>query len=256
MRASARAASRDLWQIERMAWRTIPLPSRGAIGVWACDLSTIEPDDSPSPLELARAARFVKPALARRYLASRTVLRSILARWCDEPPRSIAIELTGFGQPYLSRHPDRFFSLTHSGDRALVACAFTPVGIDLEERAALADAAAMAAHVLTEDELSCYRGAAAGERDELLTWAWVAKEAYLKARGVGLAIEPSHVEAPARIGGEISVRGDEVRWNVLPIDVWPRFAGALCTAGMVERVELFELCAGEWTIRATEAGHA
>ncbi|HVF34743.1 MAG TPA: 4'-phosphopantetheinyl transferase superfamily protein [Candidatus Saccharimonadia bacterium] len=239
-----------------MSWRNIPLPSRGAVGVWACDLSSIEPDDSPSPLELARAARFVKPALTRRYLASRTVLRSILARWCGESPASISIELTGFGQPYLGRHPDRFFSLTHSSDRALVACAFTPVGIDLEARAALADADAMAARVLSEDELSCYRGALPRERDELLVWSWVAKEAYLKARGVGLAIEPSHVEAPPRAGGAISVRGDEVSWDVRPIEVWPRYAGALCTAGHVERVELFELCAGEWTIRPSAEGHS
>jgi len=239
-----------------MAWCSIPLPSRGAIGVWACDLSSIEPDDSPSPLEVARASRFVKPVLARRYLASRCLLRSILARWCGEPPGAVAIELTGLGQPYLARHPDRFFSLTHSGDRVLVTCAFTPVGIDLEERAALVDADAMAAHVLSEDELSCYRGATPGERNELLTWAWVAKEAYLKARGVGIAIEPSHVEAPSHAGGDISVRGDEVRWDVRPIEVWPRFAGALCTAGMVERVELFELCAGEWTTRAAAEGHA
>lgn len=239
-----------------MAWRTIPLPSRGAIGVWACDLSSIEPDDSPSPLERARASRFVKAVLARRYLASRTVLRSILGRWCGEAPGSVAIELTGFGQPYLARHPDRFFSLTHSGDRALVACAFTPIGIDLEERAALADADAMAAHVLSEDELACYRGAPAGERDEQLTWAWVAKEAYLKARGVGLAIEPTHIEAPSRAGGEMSVRGDEVHWDVHPIEVGPRYAGALCTAGHVERVELFELCGGEWTVRAGVVGHS
>ena len=239
-----------------MGWRTIPLPGRGAIGVWGCDLSAIEPDESPSPLVRARAARFVKPALARRYLASRTLLRRILGRWCGQVPADVAIELTGFGQPYLARHPDRFFSLSHSGEHALVTCAFAPIGIDLEARAALLDADAMAAHILSEDELSCWRAAQGDARAALLTWAWVAKEAYLKARGVGLAIEPAHVEAPPAHGGDIAVRGDEVRWTVRPLEVWPHYAAALCTAGAVERVELFELRGGEWTIRAPIEGHS
>ncbi len=233
-----------------MEWRTVPLPSRGAVGVWACDLAAIEPDESPSPLERARAARYAKPALARRYLASRTILRAILGAWCGERAADVAIELTGFGQPYLGRHPERFFSLSHSGDRALVTCAFAPIGVDLEARAAMQDADALAARVLSEDELSCYRGARDEARTALLIWAWVAKEAYLKARGVGLAIEPSHVEAPPPSGGPIAVRGDEVRWDVRPLDVWPRYAGALCAAGRVERVELFELDRGAWRARA------
>src|SRR5687768_4929921 len=111
----------------------------------------------------------------------------------------------------------------------------------------------MAEHILAPDELARYRAAQGEARTALLTWAWVAKEAYLKARGVGLAIEPSHVEAPSPAGGDIAVRGDEVRWDVRPLDVWPRYAGALCTAGRIERVDVFELRAGRWAQHAAPA---
>ena len=54
----------------------IPLPASDAVGVWAFDLDAIEPDDSPSRAERARASRYARPELARRYLASRSMLRA------------------------------------------------------------------------------------------------------------------------------------------------------------------------------------
>ena len=227
----------------------IPLPAAGAIGVWAFDLGSIEPDGTPSDAERARASRFAKPALARRYLASRSVLRAILGAWCNEAPRDVAIELTGYGQPYLARRPDRHFSLAHSGERALVACAAAPVGIDLEARAALRDAEALAARVLSAGELARWHDADAAGRDALLAWGWVAKEAYLKARGIGLAIEPARVEAPAPGGGTIASLDDDVPALVRPLAIWPDFADALCFPDGDCAVELFELRAGTWSAR-------
>lgn len=228
---------------------SIPLPPAGAIGVWAFDLASIEPDDTPSEAERARASRFAKPALARRYLASRSVLRAILGAWCNEAPRDVAIELTGHGQPYLARRPDRHFSLAHSGDRLLVACATGPVGVDLEARAALRDAEALAARVLSDAELARWRDADAAGRDALLAWSWVAKEAYLKARGIGLAIEPPRVEAPAPAGGTIASLDDRVAAHVRPLAAWPEFADALCTAERGAPVHLHELGPVGWRRR-------
>lgn len=228
---------------------SIPLPPAGAIGVWAFDLAAVEPDETPSEAERARASRFAKPALARRYLASRSVLRAILGAWCDEAPRDVAIELTGYGQPYLGRRPDRHFSLAHSGDRALVACATVPVGVDLEARAALRDADALAARVLSAAELSRWRDSDAAARDTLLAWSWVAKEAYLKARGIGLAMEPGRVVAPAPPGGTIASLDDDVAAHVRPLAVWPEFADALCAPDLAVPVHLHELGAEGWRAR-------
>ena len=227
--------------------RDIPMPSRGAIGVWAFELSSIVPGDAVSDAERARAARYVKPLLAQRYLASRTMLRAILGAWCGERPRDVAIDLTGYGQPYLARHPDRYFSLTHSGDHALVTCAFTPIGIDLESRDALRDDDALAAHVLSEDELACWRAERADARHARLVWSWVAKEAYLKARGVGLSIAPARVEAPPPVGGPIRAAGDEIGWDVRPLEVWPSHAGAICLAGHMAPLEVRRYERGGWS---------
>ena len=234
--------------------RSIPMPSRGAIGVWAFELSALEPGDSVSDAERARAARYVKPLLARRYLASRTMLRAILGAWCGERPQDVAIDLTGYGQPYLARHPERYFSLTHSGEHALVACAFAPIGIDLESRDALRDDGALAAHVLSEDELACWRAERADARHARLIWAWVAKEAYLKARGVGLSIAPTRVESPPPAGGPIRSAGDEVRWEVRPLEVWPSHAGAVCSAGSMAPVEIRVFDGTHWHADGLRAG--
>lgn len=68
------------------------------------------------------------------------------------------------------------FNVSHSGELAVVAVSDAPVGVDIEQRRAIADPVAFARrfHFDSTDQRELMR-------------LWCRKEAWLKARGIGLA---------------------------------------------------------------------
>jgi len=99
------------------------------IHIWRIDLDRAAPS-APTPEEAARAARFAREELARRYLASHAALRALLARFTAAPLEFAAGEK---GKPWLRSAPEVRFNLSHSAGRALVAISREcEVGVDLE----------------------------------------------------------------------------------------------------------------------------
>lgn len=95
------------------------------------------------------------------------------------------------GRPRLRGVAGPAFGASHSGSFALVAIAeeTDAIGVDLEVIRLRADLDALAARVLGADALTAWRlgpGATALER---FLGAWTAKEAYLKATGIGIATD-------------------------------------------------------------------
>jgi phosphopantetheinyl transferase len=143
--------------------------TEGSVHIWRADLRAI--GDQPAQLlckeELARAAGIVPERKRVLWARSRGVLRTLLGRYLDRDPRELRFTLGPHGKPALVRArvgptEDLRFNLSHSGSLALYAVTVgRELGIDIE----------------------CAR-----ERytDEFLR-AWVAHEAVVKCRGVGLA---------------------------------------------------------------------
>ncbi|MGB6454533.1 MAG: 4'-phosphopantetheinyl transferase superfamily protein [Streptosporangiaceae bacterium] len=161
---------------------------RDALHVWLIDL------DAPGPAAAAaldaterdRAASLVRPQDGARFTARRAALRWVLARYLGGEPGDLEFRVGPHGQPRLAGDEVRF-SLTSSGGLALIAVSRSPVGVDLERieprpgiadlaavRFAAREAASIAAGCCGPPTLSFYRH-------------WTAKEAYLKAVGLGLA---------------------------------------------------------------------
>lgn len=133
--------------------------------------------------EAARAARFRFDADRRAFACTRSALRRVLAARLEVRPVDVPLEVAAFGKPVLPNAFGLHFNVSHTRSLALLAVADVPVGVDVEESAALEDDRDLR-FVLSEDE----RRAGARVRD-----VWARKEAYLKARGLGLAREPSLV---------------------------------------------------------------
>jgi 4'-phosphopantetheinyl transferase len=78
------------------------------------------------------------------------------------------------------------FSLSHSGDVAVVAVAAEPIGADVERVHPRRYLDAVARRVLRDDEFA--RWAALPETDRVVAFlrVWTAKEAYVKLLGVGI----------------------------------------------------------------------
>ena len=86
-------------------------------------------------------------------------------------------------------------SLAHAGDRVLVAAARDwPVGVDVEPIEAVGFDG-FAAVALTTGEARTIEALAGPERLRARAAAWVRKEAWLKASGAGLTVDPRGIDS-------------------------------------------------------------
>jgi 4'-phosphopantetheinyl transferase len=159
-----------------------------ALHAWLVDLD--EPGAaSAAPLaaaERARAASFVRTRDGARFAASRAALRLVLARYLGGEPADVEYLACPHGGPRVASDKVRF-SLARSGHLALIAVSRGPVGADLERiepRPGLADLAA--ARFPAREAASVATGCC-GPPTQSFYRHWTAKEAYLKAVGLGLA---------------------------------------------------------------------
>jgi 4'-phosphopantetheinyl transferase len=139
-----------------------------------------------SPMECQRADRFVFARDQVRYTIAHGVLRSLLGRYCAAAPETLRFEMTAAGKPSLLT-PGPHFNLSHSEDRALLAVSGSfEVGVDLERVRSNIDALAISQHYFFGAEREAIDAAATTMREEIFFHYWTAKEAVLKAQGIGL----------------------------------------------------------------------
>jgi 4'-phosphopantetheinyl transferase len=139
------------------------------------------------PEERERAGGFLRPQAAERWLASRWMLRRVLAGYLGQAPSAIKIELGERGKPRLAGN-ELQFNLSHSGDLALVAVSEDrSVGIDVERVRPGRDLLALAERALGAEGVAAVRAAAPADRAAVFYNAWVRHEARLKCLGTGLS---------------------------------------------------------------------
>jgi 4'-phosphopantetheinyl transferase len=165
------------------------------IHVWEIPLSN-SPETIPnpacclSPEELTRAARFHFPHHRARWMSAHRALRQILACYVDRNADELQFVTNPHGKPALAAaDPQLEFNLTHSEDLALLAVAQQDVGIDVEYLRDSCDWDRLSDRVFTAREWSPLEQLPADEnRTRRCYELWTAKEAYIKARGVGMSL--------------------------------------------------------------------
>jgi 4'-phosphopantetheinyl transferase len=150
----------------------------GGAGLYGISVKSLFFDESSMdamPLERARKIRSCRFADdKKRSYAAGLLLEAALGKEAAFRAREDA-----FGKPFLDGGPH--FSLSHSGDWAVIAVCEAPVGFDIEFCATGRDIAGIARRAFHPSE----RGAALD--DSGFYRIWTAKESYLKMRGSGLA---------------------------------------------------------------------
>lgn len=125
------------------------------------------------------------------------IVLDILGHYIGRPLKDAALLRTARGKPFVSREPGApplEFTLSHCGDMGILAVSREPAGIDIEQVEAFADLEAAAEYCLGMQEAIRFARALPGDRAAFFYRCWTRKEAYLKARGIGLAIEPREVD--------------------------------------------------------------
>jgi 4'-phosphopantetheinyl transferase len=209
---------------------------RGAVHAWLVDLDApgAGDEDTLDASEHARAANYVRPQDGVRFAASRAALRLILARYLGCEPGRVELRVGPRGQPRLAGDDIRF-SLARSNGLALVAVSVGLVGTDLERlepRAGLAD---MAAARFTAAETACITAGCGGSPTESFYRHWTAKEAYLKATGLGLAgLRDAELVCGPRLA--IALAGKPIAgWSLLLPRIAPGYLAAIATPQRVTR---------------------
>lgn len=202
------------------------MPTGAAVTVYEVALD--QPDDVVARLvrlldehERRRADRTARPELRARRVVAAAATRAVLAALvgADDPARlrigrrCAHCGHAGHGKPFVVDRSDVSFSVTHSADLALVAVVRTPparVGVDVEVVRPRRSLPALAARVLDDEASARWSALPEAERLRAFYEAWTAKEAYLKAVGVGVTRSLRSV-AVARPG-----------WTIAPLDLGPR----------------------------------
>jgi len=141
--------------------------------------------------ERERAARLVRERDREHYVLSHGGLRAVLSRYLGIGPDSVCFDRSASGKPMLAKElRDQSaitFNLSHAHGRALVAVSRAQeVGIDLELVRADIQVEQLSRRFFTPLEHRAVLQSAAEQRTAVFFRYWVAKEAVLKAQGVGL----------------------------------------------------------------------
>ncbi|PNG27829.1 4'-phosphopantetheinyl transferase family protein [Methylocella silvestris] len=165
--------------------------------------------------EIARADRFYRLEDRARAVLSRAALRLIVGEAAGIAPEKLAFSLGPFGKPLLAARPDLHFNVSHSGELALIGLsAERIIGVDIELMRDNLDEAELARIFFCESEYRLIASKEGAARLEAFYRIWTAKEAVLKALGIGVAA---------------SLKDFEVRLSPGPAAIQPR-AGSFSPA--------------------------
>lgn len=179
--------------------------------------------------ERQRMARLVFDRDRRRFLLTRALVRTMLSRYAPVAPADWRFVANVHGRPEIVERPrgvpDLRFNISHTD--GLIACAVTigrEVGIDVEHigRRLTHD---VAGRFFAPREVSDLQALPAEEQPRAFFDYWTLKEAYIKARGLGLALPLGDfaftLAPPAApvIAFEPSLEDDPARWQF--VQDWP-----------------------------------
>jgi 4'-phosphopantetheinyl transferase len=180
----------------------------------------------------------------KRYLVTRALVRTVLSRYAPVDPADWTFSANAWGRPEIAtRHCDAAglcFNISHT--RGLIALAVTrgrALGVDVESLVARPASIGIAERFFAPAEVADLAALAPEQRHDRFYEYWTFKEAYIKARGMGLSLPlerfsfhfPDDRSVRLAIGPELG--DDAERWGLWQLRPTPSFLLALCA----ERLE-------------------
>jgi 4'-phosphopantetheinyl transferase len=184
MAASIRKDTNDLSQLTSI--------KPGEVHVWLFSLTEPYKETTGwkkllSKEEIIRAERYRFNKDRMRFIARRGILRLLLGQYCHIDPALISYQVNPYGKPFLAINPITF-NLSKSGDR--IAYVFTlekDAGVDIEQVRAHTDLALLTKRNFSREEQVELNSLTPSLRLEAFYHTWTQKEAFIKAKGLGLS---------------------------------------------------------------------
>jgi 4'-phosphopantetheinyl transferase len=200
--------------------------------------------------ERTRAEQFHFPKDRTHFIVARGLLRAILGRYLDRNPRTLRFCYNQFGKPTLARQSGSdgvFFNVTHSHGMALYALTHSrDIGIDLEYIDPEVAWEPIAERFFSPYEVSMLRALSTEMQHEAFFRCWTRKEAYLKARGIGLSLALNQFdvsvtpEAPAAILRTREEGQDISCWSLHDLFLGSGYVAALAVEGHHSRLTCWQ----------------
>lgn len=223
-----------------------PLPQRPSLGGSVVHLVAARVPDGfecsdthwslLSEAEIRRAMRLKFDHHRHRWVAGRSLLKRLLARYADCDPETVRLGFGTLGKPHLGvpEGTGIRFNYTDSGGHLIYAVSRgLEVGVDLEILPRPTRYAALARRKLSPAELAVFSQLPEAHREHAFLAHWTRKEAYGKALGVGIRFAMHEVtlcEDYAR--ATHVVKGDALDHHL--VQVAPPFPGIACVVAADE----------------------
>lgn len=199
-----------------------------AVHVWLTD--PLEVDAPPlvsayqkllTPEERQRFERFRFPEHRHEFLVTRALVRTTLTRYAPVAPEAWRFGFNAHGRPHIVPpvQPPLHFNLSNT--HGLVACvvgSHADIGIDVEDTLRHGQTVEIAERFFAPLEVAELRSRPPEAQRSRFFDYWTLKEAYIKARGMGLAIPLaqfwfSSLRATIRIGFGPELQDDPETWQ-------------------------------------------
>ena len=125
-------------------------------------------------------------AQQQQFLLSHSVLRYLLAAYCQVSYKDICYQYTALGKPFLRAFPRCHFSLSHAKDYSLIGIGMHPVGVDIELLRGEVQCLALARRFFPRSEYQALLALADQDRRQAFFELWTTKEAWSKVHALGL----------------------------------------------------------------------
>jgi 4'-phosphopantetheinyl transferase len=141
--------------------------------------------------ERGRAARFIRQQDQVRFVLAHGGLRAVLSRYLGIGPDDVALSRSETGKPSLKKELQGqiaiTFNMSHAHGRSLIAVSKgQEVGVDLERIRSDVEVAKLSERYFAPSEHATIMQSTQEQRAARFFRYWVAKEAVLKAQGIGL----------------------------------------------------------------------
>lgn len=198
--------------------------------------------------ERERAARFAVSEDRHRFLMTRALLRTLLARYTGCEATRLVLANGPRGKPELpsQQNPREVrFNVSHAGELALLAFGVgRDIGVDVERIRGDVPVERLAARFFSGNERETLERLPAERRRERFFAYWTRREAVAKASGEGLSLASDRLDLSPGFEAEPSDTWIQVRrgsrFRVRDLDVAPGYRAAVAVEG------------GGWNLRCAE----
>lgn len=164
--------------------------------------------------EERRAENFATPDLRQRWRWMRWQVRAWLGRRLCVAPQGLVWQVDDRGKPRLAGHEQLHFNLSHSGPWVGLAMSEAgAVGLDLEVIQPEFPHADVSADFYTAAEVAVLAGLGKKARLARFYAYWTAKEALMKATGLGMELDPREVSLALSADGT-AVGYEDYAWKL------------------------------------------